>query len=224
MKKITSGQANISGINAWQYVVSMSLFLQYLRDPKFLHIHLEDPGFQDFNMVFDDGHKIICESKDRKEKFNYVHLRSVLKNIKNSKAFDGQDEILIICRNVSESLVSNIKNIRYFEQLEKVFKNKGYDEKDILLLPKVKFWIVPSTFNEKVIYSLFSDLINFWLPSGDIERIVDHILVEKIYKGSAKGNSYGKIDILKEISDLATEAKNNSVYYGDDLKKEREAI
>ena len=47
MKKTTGGQPNIAGINA-QVWAAMSLLLQFLRDPRFVHIHLEAPGFQDF--------------------------------------------------------------------------------------------------------------------------------------------------------------------------------
>ena len=221
MKKVTSGQANISGINA-QAWASMSLFLQFLRDPRFSYIHLEAPGFQDFNLVFSDGHKIICESKDRKEKFDYRHLKSILQNISKNSVIGGQDEILIICRNANDNLISDVERVKYFEQLKNKFIKKGYSETNIALLSKIKFWVVPSAFNEKVIYSLFADLVNFWLPSDEIEKIVDHILVQKIYKGSAKGSDYSRADILKEIDDLATQAKSNSVYYGDLDKREKQ--
>jgi hypothetical protein len=218
MKKSNGGQPNFSGVNA-QAWASMSLFLQFLRDPKFTHIHLEAPNFQDFNLVFDDGKKIICESKNRKEKFNYSHLKEILKNISKGKSIADQDEILIICSNVNSRLVSDIKNLKYYGQIKIKFKKKGFDDENLALLSKVKFWVVPATFNEKVIYGLFADLVNFWLPPNDLERIVDHILIQKIYKGSAKGSTYSKIDILKEIGDLATEAKNNSVFYKDNLEK-----
>ena len=218
MKDIPGGQPNIAGINA-QTWAAMSLFLQSLRDPRFSYIHLEAPRFQDFNLVFDDGKKTICESKDRKEKFSYGHLKKILKHIAKSKSFGDRDEILIICRSANEDLVSETENIKYYEQLNSKFKQKGYSDADIALLPRVKFWIVLASFNESAIYSLFADLINFWLSPEDIEKIVDHILVQKIYKGSAKGSTYSRADILKQISDLAIEARTNSVYYNDELRR-----
>lgn len=218
MKKIIGGQPNISGINA-QIWAAMSLFLQFLRDSKFSYIHLEAPGFQDFNLIFDGGKKIICESKDRKEKFNYRHLKIILRSIYKKYTLSKDDEVLIICREINDDLISDTEHVKYFEKLKNKFKQKGFTRGEIGLLPKVKFWIVPSTFNENVIYSLFSNLINFWLPPNEIEKIVDNILVQKMYKGSAKGKTYTRKDILREIDDLASCAKKNSVYYNDNYKK-----
>jgi hypothetical protein len=218
MRKTTGGQPNISGINA-QVWAAMSLFLQFLRDPRFLHIHLEAPGFQDFNLIFNNGRKVICESKDRKQVFNYADLKNILKNIDATKSVVKDDEILIICRNVNKQLTSDIKHVRFFKEIKNKFKNKGYSDSQINLLQYVTFWVVPASFNEQVIYSLFSDLVNFWLPTQDIERIVDHILVQRIYKGSANAATYSKADILQEINKLAEEAKNNSVHYNDSLAK-----
>lgn len=213
-----SGQDNYSGINAQSWA-AMSLFLQFLRDQKFSYIALEAPGFQDFNLVFEDGRKIICESKNRKANFSHYDLKKVLQNRTISRSIKGQDEILIICKNADKNLVSEIRHVKFFKNLREKFKTKGYSNQQINLLLKVKFWIVPSSFNENIIYTLFADLINFWLPSEYIKKIVDHILVQKIYKGSAKGSTYSRIDILKEINDLAEEAKENSVYYSGGFKK-----
>ncbi len=221
MKKITSGQANIAGINA-QAWASMSLFLQYLRDPRFSHIHLEVPNFQDFNLVFNDGHKIICESKDRKVNFNYGHLRPILENINRSKAIGDQDEILIVCRNANKSLISDVEHVKYFEELKNKFKKKGYAGTEIALLPKVKFWVVPPSFNSEVIYSLFSELINFWLPPEDVKRFIDSILIQKIYKGSASGATYSRSDILKEIEEFKKEVQKGSDYFNLRTKKDKQ--
>lgn len=50
---LKGGAATIKGVNV-QVAAGFSLFLQCLEDPKFSHIHLEAPGFQDFNLVFED--------------------------------------------------------------------------------------------------------------------------------------------------------------------------
>ncbi|MDE2037779.1 MAG: hypothetical protein KGI69_00975 [Patescibacteria group bacterium] len=218
MKKMTSGQANIAGINA-QVWAAMSLFLQFLRDPRFIQIHLEAPGFQDFNLLFNDGKKIICESKDRKQPFNYADLKKILKNVAGNQSLSKDDEILIVCRSANKNLVSDVRHGRYFEEIKNKFKKKGYSDAQVSLLQNVKFWVIPPSFNEQIIYSLFTDLVSFWLPASDIEKIVDNILVQKIYKGSAKGATYSRVDILKEINQLADDAKNNSVYYNDGLQK-----
>ena len=74
------GQPNFKGI-IFQSGAAISLFLQYLKKPNFSYIHLEAPGFQDFNLVFNDGKKIICEAKNWKRKFNYSNLRKILNDI-----------------------------------------------------------------------------------------------------------------------------------------------
>src|SRR3972149_1098354 len=105
------GQYNYKGINA-QAWSAMSLFLQYLRDPNFSYIQLEAPDFEDFNLVFNDGKKIICESKARKQKFSYSQLRLVLNSILKKTGVEEKDEILIICNDLDSKLNENISNIK----------------------------------------------------------------------------------------------------------------
>ncbi|MDO8511770.1 MAG: hypothetical protein Q7S57_00715 [bacterium] len=213
-----AGQSNYKGINtqAW---AAMSLFLQFLRDPNFSHIHLEAQGFEDFNLVFNDGKRIICESKDRKKPFNYAHLKEFLTKVVASKEVADADEILIVCTNVNTELISRVENSRYWDGVKDQFKEKGYSAAMISLLPRVRFWHIKSGFIQKTIYSLFTDLLNFWLSEEDIKRISDSILVQKIYIGSAVGDTYSRIDILKEINNIAVETRQNSVYYNEQLSK-----
>jgi hypothetical protein len=144
MKK--SGQYNYAGINA-QAWASMSLFLQYLRDPKFSYLHLEDPGFQDFNLVFSDGKKIICESKNRQTPFSFPHLKEILQNLIKNNVVGDKDEILIISPRVNRSLASGVEHVKYFDQIKNTFRKKGYSASEINLLEKVKFWTVEASFN-----------------------------------------------------------------------------
>src|SRR6266498_1657243 len=174
-----SGQYNYKGINAQSWA-AMSLFLQFLRDPNFSHIHLEAKDFEDFNLVFKDGRKIICESKDRQRKFSYPELSEVLENITTRTSLGHDDEILVVCTRANPSLLSDVRHVKYFEPVKKTFVSKGYADRHLSLLPSVKFWVVPPSFNEDVIYSLFAELINFWLPTEEIERFVDNILVQRI--------------------------------------------
>src|SRR3989338_7650537 len=102
-----AGQYNYKGINA-QAWAAMSLFLQYLRDPKFSSIQLEAINFEDFNLAFDDGKKIICESKDRKEKFSYPQLKELLENILSKGSLGDKDEILVICSKANTDLISEV--------------------------------------------------------------------------------------------------------------------
>jgi hypothetical protein len=216
-----AGQYNYKGINA-QAWAAMSLFLQYLRDPKFSSILLEGANFEDFNLVFDDGKKIVCESKDRKEKFSYPHLKALLENISGKGKLSDRDEILVICSKANTDLISDVHNVKYFDELKKKFTKKGFSAELLTLLPKVNFWIVPATFNKDVIYSLFAELINFWLPPEDITRFVDSILIQKIYKGSASGANYSRSDIFKEIEEFKKEVQKGSDYFNSRTKKDKQ--
>ena len=109
-----AGQSNIRGINA-QVRAAMSLYLQHMGDSKFSHIQLEEPRLGDFFLVFNDGHKIICEVKDRKVRFSYADLRSLVRSIIGKKILKDNDEILIICKNLDKRLKDSVHNIKYFK-------------------------------------------------------------------------------------------------------------
>ncbi|KKS13250.1 MAG: hypothetical protein UU67_C0028G0005 [Candidatus Daviesbacteria bacterium GW2011_GWB1_41_5] len=205
------GQYNYKGVNA-QAWAAMSLFLQYLRYTDFLYIQLEAPQFEDFNLVFNDGRKVICESKDWGRNFSFSDLKKVLKLILKKNVLGEKDEVLIICSNFDDNLKDKIHAVRYFEKVRQEFKKRGFQGNEIQALSKVKFWKISSKFNEKMIYSLFSELINFWLPQEDVIRIVDSILMQKIYKGSAEGSIFSREDIISEIENLRDEVIRKSGY------------
>lgn len=214
--RYNGGSANLDGIN-FQVKAAFSLFLQYLKDEKFSHIHLEAPQFQDFNLLFSNGKKIICECKNRKDKFSYQHLKKILENIQ--EGVNENDEILIICKEVNEQLAWDINNIKCFIEVEKSFKEKGYSEKIIPCLSRVKFWIVPRDFHKEIMYPLLAEIIGFWLPFEDVEKIAHNILVKKFYLGSAKSAVYTREDFLSEINKLAVEVKQNNVCYNREYRK-----
>lgn len=206
-----SGQNNYKGINAQSWA-AMSLFLQHLRNPDFFGIELESPNMNDFNLIFRDGHKVICEAKARARNFNYSDLkdlvRSVLKHLKDN------DEILVICSRLSKSLENKVSHMKYFsKQMAPYFKSKGFKPEEIQALSKVRFWNVSGEAHYNVVYSLFGELLNFWLPQEELERKVDSILLKKIYGGSAKGKSISKSDILQEIDDYRKNTVKFSGYF-----------
>ena len=94
------------------------------------------------------------------------------------------------------------RNLVDSESIVSEFKKRGFKEEELLMLPKVKFWESPKSISQQIVFSLFSELVNFWLPEGDLKRILDNILIEKIYEGSEKGQVYYKTDILSEIDNL----------------------
>jgi len=210
------GPPNLDGIN-FQIRAAFSLFLQYLKDEKFSHIHLEAPQFQDFNLLFSNGKKIICECKKRKKKFSYPDLKKILENIQ--EGVNENDEILIICEKVNEQLMRDINNVKCFIEAEKKFKKKGYSEKITSYLSSVKFWIVPGDFHKEIIYPLLAEIIGFWLPFEDVEKIAHNILVKKFYLGSAESAVYTREDFLSEVNKLAVEVKQNNVFYNREYSK-----
>lgn len=202
------GQYNYTGIN-YQSWAAMSLFLQYLKKPYFSYIHLEAPRFQDFNLVFNDGKKIICEAKNWKRKFNYSHLRKILENILKRKNLGENDEILFICNEINKDLEEKVRNAEYFKNTKyfrkefyPYFRKKKFTDKQINILPQVKFWKIPGSINENKVYSLFEDLFDFWLPESDLKKNVHSILIEKIYKRSAKGTAFTREELFIEIENI----------------------
>ena len=215
------GLPNFKGI-IYQSGAAISLFLQYLKKPNFSYIHLEAPKFQDFNLVFNDGKKIICEAKNWKRKFNYSNLRKILDDILNRKNLGKNDEILFICNEINSELKEKVKYVEYFINTEyfkkefyPFFKKKKFTDEQINILPQVKFWKVSEDINENLVYSLFEELLDFWLPENDLKKIINSILIDKIYKGSAKGNTFTQDELLIEIENMKINIIKNTGYLDD---------
>jgi hypothetical protein len=202
------GQPNFKGI-IYQSWAAMSLFLQHLRKANFSYIHLEAPKFQDFNLVFDDSRKIICEAKNWKRKFNYSDLRKILNDILSRKNLGENDEILFICTEINDELEGRVKNAEYFKNTKyfmkefyPYFKKKKFTDEQINILPQIKFWKVSEDINENLVYLLFEELLDFWLPEDDLLGIINRILIDKIYKGSAKGDTFTRDELFMEIENI----------------------
>lgn len=201
--------ANVfKGINS-QALAAMSLLLQYvLREPqasrneaRFSYIHFEAPKFADFNLVFDDGRKIICEVKNWKNNFSYANLKEVLDSIKGP--IGEKDEILIIYTNGADNFRKTIENAKYFEKIQEELINKhGFVKKHIALLSRVRFWKIDRKreVNKKIARSLFTDLLGSLCTEQQLNEIITSFLVEKIYEGSEKGTRYSRIQLIEEIA------------------------
>lgn len=216
-----AGSATFKGANS-QALAAMSLFFQFLKDPRFDSIQLEGENFEDFTIFFNDDKKIFCEAKDRKQKFSYPQLKEVLDNVEKRGQFNSDDKILVICTNANSNLVSEVKNFKFYPGLAKKFTSKGFEDKILPLLGKVDFWVVPPSFNEDVIYSLFADVINFWVPPEQIKQYVNNLLVQEIYKGSANGKRYSRIDVSKAIEKFKEDVQKSSDYFNSKIKKEKQ--
>jgi len=219
------GKPNLKGI-IYQSGAAISLFLQYLKKPNFSYIHLEAPEFQDFNLVFNDGKKIICEAKNWKKKFSYSNLRKILDDILNRKNLGKNDEILFICNEINKDLEEKVKYAEYFvstkyfkKEFYPFFKKKKFTDEQINILPQVKFWKVSEDINENIVYSLFEELLDFWLPEDDLWGIINNILIDKIYKGSAIGDTFSRYELFTEIENMKINIIKKTGYL-DDARKD----
>lgn len=123
---------------------------------------------------------------------------------------------MIICIKLNESLETNVKNLAYDKALTKFFTKKGFSSKQIELLYKVKFWKVQTSNNHLIVYSLFNELLNIWLPQDELEKTVNSILLEKIYDGSEIGSMFTKSEILEQIATIRDNAIKNSGHFDKD--------
>lgn len=217
------GQNNQKGIYAQNWAAA-SLFLQFLRDPNFSYINLEPDRSEDFDLVFNDGKKIICESKYRNCRFSYSQLKELLNKIITRNNLNTADQILVICKNADTSMVSEIKNIKYFDELKNKFESKGFSEGMIILLPRINFWFLSDGINEELNFSLLADLINMWVPADEIKELNRSILQNRIFMNSTMGLSYSRTDFNKEISDLKARVQARSDFFNNKNRKEKQFI
>jgi hypothetical protein len=224
------GQSNLKGL-IYQSGAAISLFLQYLKKANFSYIHLEPAKFQDFNLVFNDGKKIICEAKNWKRSFSYPDLRKILGDILSRKNLGENDEILFICNEINKDLEEKVKNSEYFinteyfkKEFSPFFKKEKFTDEQISILPQVKFWKVSEGINEQLVYSLFEELIDFWLPKDDLEKVLKSILLDKIYKRSAKGGTFTREELFLEIENMKINIVKKTGYLDDKRRSKEEQI
>ncbi|TSC79412.1 MAG: Uncharacterized protein G01um101418_988 [Parcubacteria group bacterium Gr01-1014_18] len=209
------GQNTQKGIFAQNWA-SLSLFLQFLRDQNFLYIQIEPDQSEDFDLVFSDGKKVICESKYRLEKFSYPQLKELLEKIIKRGSIGDRDEILVVCRSVGDNLISLTKYVRYsaFRKQEKAkLLRLGFNDQLIELMPKVNFWSLEKVEDNELNYSLVAELINFWVPEDDIKRFTNNLLQTKISQKATTGSVYSRSDFNNDIATFRKEAQTRSDFF-----------
>jgi len=209
------GQNTQKGIFAQNWA-ALSLFLQFLRDQNFSYIQIEPNNSEDFDLVFSNGKKVICESKYRLEKFSYPQLKELLEKIAIRGSIDSRDEILVVCRNVSDNLTSLIKYISYpdFREKEKAKLLKhGFSEQLMDLMPQVNFWRLEKVEDNELNYSLIAELINFWVPENEIKRFTNNILQERISQKATAGSVYSRLDFNNDLSAFREEVQERSDFF-----------
>lgn len=206
------GQYNIKGVNA-QAWAAMSLFLQYVKRSDFRYIGFEGDKLEDFYLVFEDGRKIICESKD--SILNYSDIRDILDKIHKHNQVTPQDEIVIICKGINASAKNDIENYKYFQdRVKESLSKKPHNFKDyhFQLLPQLKIWEVPKEMNEKIVDLLIAKLLQIWIPEHTLKEIRDHLVIQEVYEGSAKGKSLTAEDFLKKLDSRKTQILEDAGY------------
>ena len=214
-----AGQNNYKGINS-QAWAAMSLFLQFVRARTLEKIILESPGLQDFVLVFNDGHRLICESKDYREPIRHPKIREIINSIVANKQFTDKDEVLIVASRFSQEVKSDIENYKYWAGvIEPRLQKKGFQRKHFDLLSQIRLWEVPPIENHKIVYALFAELLGVWLPQEELEAKIDSLIVKKIYENSAKGGEYSRKELMEEIDKLKKNAIKHSGYFDDERIK-----
>jgi len=211
------GKAMALGLNH-QAAAAMSLFLQYITYKDFQYIAFEQPGLKDFDLFFSDGHKIVCEAKAYNITLGVV--KKILDGLVDNNNFSVKDEVLIICKKVSNEAKQITRYIKYLprEDINKL-KEKGFTPKHIDLLAKVNFWEIESEVNEALIFSMFSHLLNIWIPEQDLQDMARSILMDKIYKGTQKGGILTKEQFFNELNKRKKTIMEDSGYYIEEAKK-----
>jgi len=206
------GQYNIKGVNA-QAWAAMSLFLQYVKRSDFRYIGFEGDKLEDFYLVFEDGRKIICESKD--SILNYSDIREILDKIHKHGQVTKRDEIVIICKGVNASAKNDIENYKYFQERVKeklIKKPHNFKEQHLNLLQQLKFWKVPKEMNEKIVELLVAKLLQIWVPKHTLEEIRDHLVKQEVYDGSATGKTLTGEDFLGKLDKRKTQILEDAGY------------
>lgn len=212
MSKNTGGKATYKGLNA-QAWAGMSLFLQYVGHSDFRYIGFEGDKLEDFYLVFEDGRKIICESKD--SILNYSDIREILDKIYKHGQVTQQDEIVIICKGVNAGAKNDIENYKYFQGRVKeklVKKPHNFKEYHLKLLPQLKFWEIPKEMNEKIVELLVAKLLQIWVPKHTLEEIRDHLVKQEVYDGSAAGKTLTSKDFLGKLDKRKTQILEDAGY------------
>lgn len=214
-----SGQHNYKGINS-QAWAAMSLFLQFIRSRTLERIILEVPELQDFVLVFADGNRIICESKDYGKPIRHSKIKEILDNLVKNKKLTNKDEILIIANKFSQEIKSDIENYKYWARtIEPRLQRKGFLKRHFDILSQVRLWEVPPIENHKIVYALFAELLGVWLPQEELEAKVDSLIVKKIYENSAVGGEYSRKELMEEIEKLKENIIKHSGYFDDERIK-----
>lgn len=204
------GQPLHKGLLAQNWA-ALSLFVQSLSDAGFKRIKFEQPGFADFILEF-GGKKIICESKS--DKITRTKLKETLSSL---SSINKKDEILIIGSTIDSRLAKNVEHAKYPEYLRELTQNyfDFLDDRNIALLPRVKFWSVTPAMNEDAVRGLMERQFDLWLPTSDL---TNQLFMQRVLQRSANHGTYTKEEFLEDIAQYRSRLSSS-----DDAEREKRA-
>lgn len=226
-----AGQRNYRGVNA-QAKAAILLFLVSFSDREFDSITLEDPSWEDFTLNFTSGKKSVCESKAWSKELVLNDVVNILTKIdKRSQKLGKKDDIIIVCKSVSQRLEKDIEYLNYGAKLGELRSYKSYRKKSKItpsiekLLKRVKFYRLPSEDLAETEDSLFSEtvarlyqLIPFWVPQVEVERLMAHVLKEQIYDKSERGKTFSKNELIDYLNTYRDEKIKEGAYEAEHQK------
>ena len=122
---IKGGRSTQGGIYAQNWA-AMSLFLQFVQQKDLIYIGFEGEKLEDFHLVFSDGRKMVCESKN--QVLNYADIKAILEKISKHGQINKNDQIVIICKSVNSGAKSDIENYKYFkDRIDTVLSSKPHN-------------------------------------------------------------------------------------------------
>lgn len=216
------GQSTFRGVNA-QAWAAMSLFLQYLDHQDFKSVGFERNNLEDFYLTFEDGKRLICESKAGE--VGLSEIREILGKVASHGVITDKDEILIVCGKVNNSAKNTIENYKYFsKKVETVLMNRQhkYKKEHIQMLSKLQFWEIPQDVSRKTIEILISRFLKIWVPQHELSRIASEFIDKEVYGGSQHGAVLLKEEFLEKLDGIKRQIFKDARYEKDKVKKERE--
>jgi hypothetical protein len=175
-------------------------------------MHLEAPKMQDFDLVFNDGRKVICEAKGWKSAFGATQLKRLLNDlVKKKVVLSKNDEFLIVTKTTSNELRKLLRRVRDLSPslFKDAVKNTVFKEADVEMLQKVKIYEIEQEESAEIAFALVTELIGSWLDSEVLKQLVQSILIDKIYHGSAKGLVIKALEFRELLREQSRKIRDN---------------
>jgi len=210
MSKIRLEQQLFKGINT-QTKASLLLFLSSLRNPEFESAVLQDKRWERFNLNFESGKKIVCEFGHYNETIATANLKTIIEKIASYDSYiSSSDDIVIACSSVTQQLIANIEELKSNPlSASGKFLRYGFDNYEIRLIAKTRFFELSARDITKEIYATLYDLVGIWQPKKDLENGVAKTLIRNLYLASKEGALFEREGLVARIEEEREQLKIN---------------